>query len=109
MSTAQAPAAAPASYTEVCPLCGEPLAPTQDWCLRCGAAAHTRVAATPGWRAPVIVAVVLAVVCLGVLAGALVKLARGPGPAPPTVTLTVPAGAGSPGGTGATPGATSTP
>ena len=31
------------------------MAPEQDWCLECGAAATTRVVRPPGWRVPLIV------------------------------------------------------
>ncbi len=97
-----------AAPSEACPLCGSPLQTDQDWCLYCGAAAHTRLSATPNWKAPLAVAIVVAALLLGVLAAALVKLARGPGPAPPAATtvITAPSAAGTttPGTT--TPGAT---
>jgi rRNA maturation protein Nop10 len=60
---------------EVCPLCGGPLRAEQDWCLRCGAAARTRLAAPPRWKPLVISLLTIAVVALGVLVAALVKLA----------------------------------
>jgi hypothetical protein len=101
---------------EACPLCGTPLSPEQDWCLHCGAAARTRLAATPNWRGPIITIAVIAVLALGVLAAALVKLAGGSGsatastvsvtaavtttPVAPTTTV--------PGATTATPGASTT-
>jgi hypothetical protein len=59
---------------EVCPLCGAGLKPDQDWCLRCGAAARTRLAAQPKWKALVVALVVVIVLSLGVLAAALVTL-----------------------------------
>jgi hypothetical protein len=78
----------------VCPLCGAPLALDQEWCLRCGAAARTRLAAAPNWRAPVAALIVVAALALGALAAALVKLAGDSGqtPAPSTriVTTTTP-------------------
>jgi len=46
-----APSLAPIG--EACPLCGAPLHPEQAWCLSCGAAARTRLAAAPGWRGPI--------------------------------------------------------
>ncbi len=100
-STATVPS--PAPTTEACPLCGAPLAPDQEWCLRCGAAARTRLAAAPNWRAPVAALIVVAALALGALAAALVKLAGDSGqtPAPSTriVTTTTPSlltpGAGS--------------
>jgi predicted nucleic acid-binding Zn ribbon protein len=58
-----------------CPLCGTPLEPEQSWCLRCGAAARTRLAAPAKWKALVIALLIVAVLSLGVLAAALVKLA----------------------------------
>jgi hypothetical protein len=66
------------------------LAPDQEWCLNCGAAARTRLAAAPGWRGPVAVIAVVAALALGILAAALVKLAgdSGPAPAPATTTVT---------------------
>lgn len=60
---------------ELCPLCGEPLQEEQDWCLRCGAAARTRLAAPPKWKLLVFSLVAVAVLALAVLIAALVKLA----------------------------------
>jgi hypothetical protein len=37
--------------TGSCPSCGEALAARQRWCLRCGAATATTVAAAPRWAA----------------------------------------------------------
>lgn len=65
-----------AAGAERCPLCRAPLAPDQDWCLRCGAAARTRLAAKPNWRAPLIVLTLVVVLLLGVIAASLVKLAE---------------------------------
>jgi len=72
---AQAPEQAATPPRETCPLCGAPLEPEQSWCLRCGAAARTRLAAQPKWKALVVVLVAVVVLSLGVLAAALVKLA----------------------------------
>jgi hypothetical protein len=105
--------AAPASLhaaaaADACPLCGAGLAPDQEWCLRCGAAARTRLAAAPNWRAPLAVLAVVAAIALAVLAIALVKLAGDSGPAPAAITRTVTApAAATPAPT--TPGATTTP
>jgi hypothetical protein len=60
---------------EGCPLCGTPLGATQEWCLSCGAAARTRLAATPRWRAPLLALGVVIVLAVGVLTAALVSLA----------------------------------
>ncbi len=118
--SAQAPAtqapsvqAAPGvqSPPEACPLCGAPLAPDQEWCLSCGAAARTRLAAAPGWKGPIVAIATVAVLALGVLAAALVKLAGDSGPAPVAVTRTIttaaPPAAATP--TTALPGAATTP
>jgi len=74
---------------EACPLCGAQLDPRQDWCLSCGAAARTRLAATPNWKGPVATIAVVAVLALGVLAAALVKLAGGSDSSSAPVTSTV--------------------
>jgi len=116
------PAPSRPAVTEACPLCGAPLDPRQDWCLSCGAAARTRLAATPNWKAPVASIALVAVLALGVLAAALVKLAGGSGsgatPATTTVTTTPGASAqttpttvtpGVPTTTPTTPGAATTP
>jgi hypothetical protein len=108
------PLATQAGAADTCPLCGAPLDPEQDWCLNCGAAARTRLAATPNWRAPAVTVAVIAVLALGVLAAALVKLAGGSGSSttpPVTTTVTTPAAATTPAAPGASstaPGATPT-
>lgn len=79
----------PSAPGATCPLCGAPLHPEQEWCLRCGAAARTRLAASPNWKTPLLGAIVVAVLSLGVLAAALVKLAGDSGPAKPATTTTV--------------------
>jgi hypothetical protein len=81
-----APAAAAA---DACPLCGGPLEAEQEWCLSCGAAARTRLAATPGWRGPIVAIVAVIALSLGVLAAALIDLAGGSGPTRTQVTRTV--------------------
>jgi hypothetical protein len=88
-SAGAAPPSAPEQpASEACPLCGAPLHPEQEWCLNCGAAARTRLAASPAWRGPIVTLVVVLILCLGVLAGSLVKLAGG-SRAPTTQTTTV--------------------
>jgi hypothetical protein len=57
-----------------CPRCGADLAPDQDWCLNCGTAARTTIAATPNWRLPLALIGVIAVLCGGALAWAFVEL-----------------------------------
>ena len=49
-----------------CPRCGANLAPDQDWCLECGAAATTRILRPPSWK--LAVAIVLGVVAAVVVA-----------------------------------------
>jgi hypothetical protein len=72
-----APPGAPAAEVprEVCPLCGGPLRRDQDWCLRCGPAARTRLAAPPKWKLLVVSLVSVVVLALAVLVVALVTLA----------------------------------
>jgi hypothetical protein len=60
---------------EVCPLCHAPLGSEQSWCLHCGAAARTRLAAQPKWKALAVALLLVVVLSLGVLAVALVQLA----------------------------------
>jgi hypothetical protein len=99
--SAAAPAAAPFTPSrppgigEACPLCGSALHPEQEWCLSCGAAARTRLAAAPSWKGLVAVLAVIVVLCLGVLAAALVKLAGNSSAtaSSTTTTVTVPASA----------------
>lgn len=58
----------PAPVRGACPRCGTELRDDQEWCLSCGAAARSRVAAPKGWRAPLaIVAAVLALAFAGLL------------------------------------------
>jgi hypothetical protein len=60
---------------EVCPLCGETLRPEQDWCLRCGSAARTRLAAPAKWKLLALALVAVALLSIAVLVAALVELA----------------------------------
>ena len=62
-----APAQGPA-----CPRCGAVLGPTQDWCLSCGAAARTSLAAPPNWRLPATVLMTLAALAVIALIAAFV-------------------------------------
>jgi uncharacterized OB-fold protein len=79
---------APALPGEVCPLCRTPLHPEQEWCLHCGAAARTRLAASPRWKGLIAALAVVVALSLGVLAAALVELAGGSNAAP-AITRTV--------------------
>jgi hypothetical protein len=65
-----------------CPRCGLPVRGDQEWCLSCGAAARTRLVPTPGWRAPLAVAAVAAVLVMLLLTWAFVALTRDDAPAP---------------------------
>jgi predicted nucleic acid-binding Zn ribbon protein len=59
-----------------CPVCNASLDDDQHWCLECGAAARTRVAPTPRWRAAtavIAIAIVLALIAIGF---AVARLAR---------------------------------
>jgi hypothetical protein len=102
---------------DVCPLCGAPLDSQQEWCLRCGAAARTRLAAAPNWKVPAAVLASVVALSLGVLAAALVKLAGSGSARTTTTTVTaaapaasVPAAPVTPTTTrpGSTPGGTTT-
>jgi len=57
----------PDVVSDACPECGGALRERQRWCLECGCAARTRVAPTPRWLAPALLA---ALVALCALAGA---------------------------------------
>ena len=91
-TTGSSGATARVHVEDSCPLCGAPLDPDQDWCLRCGGAARTRLAPTPRWRPPMIAIAVVAVLALGVLAASLVHLA---GSSSPTQIRVTPTAAGS--------------
>jgi predicted nucleic acid-binding Zn ribbon protein len=64
----------PAPPERRCPRCGSALAPDQEWCLSCGAAADTEVVEARGWRVPLylggglaalaVIGVILAIVAL---------------------------------------------
>ena len=84
-----------------CPRCGHPLARGQEWCLSCGAAVTTRIAAAPTWRGPLAAMAGVALLALAALALAFFALADDepattPATAPtptPVATPTVPADA----------------
>jgi hypothetical protein len=98
-SAGDAGATVPGAEVDSCPLCGAPLHRDQEWCLRCGAAARTRVAASPNWKAPIVAVAVVAGLALAVLAAALVKLAGDSGSRATAVatSVTQPASVTSPG------------
>jgi hypothetical protein len=82
-------ATATGPVVDSCPLCDAPLHPDEDWCLRCGCAARTRLAPTPNWRPPMIALAVVMGLSLAVLAVALVDLAGSSSPTKIHVTRTV--------------------
>jgi len=57
-----------------CPRCQTQLQPEQDWCLNCGTAARTAIAATPNWKLPLVLLAIAAVVCAIACAWAFVEL-----------------------------------
>ena len=81
-----------------CPRCGANLAPDQDWCLECGAAATTRILRPPSWKlaAAIVLGVVAAVVVVMVivvnaLSGDANRAAATPARAPAATTPAKPA------------------
>jgi hypothetical protein len=74
--------AAPGAAIDSCPLCRAPLADEQDWCLRCGAPARTRLAPSRKRKTPIVALAIVATLSLGVLAAAVVKLASNSTAAP---------------------------
>jgi hypothetical protein len=74
MSAVTSPSPPPARSSEPCPMCGAQLHPEQEWCTRCGAAARTRLAATPNWKLPTFAVALVVALSLGVLAAAVIKL-----------------------------------
>jgi septal ring-binding cell division protein DamX len=96
-----------------CPRCGANLAPDQDWCLECGAAATTRILRPPSWKLAaaivlgVVAAVVVAVVIVvNALSGDADRAAATPARAPAATTPAKPAPA--PAATASTTAATPT-
>lgn len=65
---APAPEAPPAPAAHACATCGAEMAPEQDWCLNCGAAAPGLLGEKPGWRAFSTIAALTLVLVLGAAA-----------------------------------------
>jgi hypothetical protein len=70
--TVQPSAPPPAPFR--CPRCQTQLQPDQEWCLNCGTAARTAIAATPNWKRPLVLLAVVAVVFAIACAWAFVEL-----------------------------------
>jgi len=111
--------APPAETGTTCPRCGAYVAEPQDWCLRCGDAARTRLVPTPNWRLPLMLAGIVAALALLVILVSFVQLTRDDAPVtsattapPPTATpaptTTAPPAATAPPATTIAPGATTT-
>lgn len=93
-----------------CGNCGAEMAPAQDWCLNCGAAAPGRLGERPGWRAFSTIATLTALLVLGAAAASLAALSsdkRKPvvatAPAPVVAQAAPPAAAPPPASTPAAP------
>jgi hypothetical protein len=126
MSTVTPPphdaAVPPAPPERRCPRCGSTLAPDQEWCLACGAAADTEVAEPRGWRVPIVLGGGLGLLALIGVVLLIIALANGqndlasttPTPTPssaapaPTTSTAVPTATPFPTSTAA-PGTTVTP
>ncbi len=79
---APAPAGGP-----VCSNCGHAMAPEQDWCLNCGAAARGSVGGA-GWRSAAGIAAITIALVLGAAAAGVAALTK-KSPATPVTTTTV--------------------
>jgi hypothetical protein len=64
--------------------------PEQEWCLRCGAPARTRLVPTPNWRAPLVLLALIATLAGLALAVAFVQLTDGNEPAGPVTSQAPP-------------------
>jgi sporulation related protein len=68
----------PAPPERRCPRCGSTLAPDQEWCLACGAAAETEIAEPRGWRVPIMLSGGLGLLALIGVVLLIIALANGP-------------------------------
>lgn len=100
-----------------CPQCGGEIGEEQEWCLRCGRGARTRVLRARHWRVPIVLAGVLVALAGAGLAVLFVALsgenqkAVTSGELTTTVTITTaaPSAAAPPAATPTVPPATTTP
>ncbi len=70
----EAPEAQPPAGALACGTCGAEMAPEQDWCLNCGAAAPGRLGERPGWRAFSTIAALTLLLVLGAAAASYAAL-----------------------------------
>ncbi len=75
----------------LCPRCGGALGHDQDWCLECGLAARTRVHPPPGWRAPILVTLLVVALFAAGIAFGLAAIFDKQHSAPAAATVTAPA------------------
>ena len=71
-----------------CPRCGAAMTEEQEWCLRCGAAVGTRIAAAQGWRVPFLITGLLVILAAIAVAIAIIQLADDTDEVPATVSPT---------------------
>jgi hypothetical protein len=71
-----------------CPRCGASMTDEQEWCLRCGAAVGTRIAAAQGWRVPLVLTGLLVALAAVAIAIAIIQLADDTDEVPATVSPT---------------------
>lgn len=109
------PPVPPPPAAATCPNCGAPVGLDQDWCLNCGQALTTQVAAAGGWRTPIAIVAAVLLIAAAALVFAFVQLsgeagkdanrvvAGNPTPTPTTAPVT---GVTGPSGTTGPSGAT---
>jgi hypothetical protein len=78
-----AAASTPEREPDRCTQCGAPLAPDQEWCLRCGSS-RTLIYPPPDWRIPVAVVAVVILLALAGFVFAIDRLSSSSSPRPST-------------------------
>jgi hypothetical protein len=75
----------------LCPICQEPLADEQSWCLNCGTPARTLIASAPHWRSAIVIVAVAVLLALAAIGFGIARLVSGNSAptAPASVTRTV--------------------